>query len=412
MAQVEKLNSDTKTAWEAELLSGLIKAMCGASPASCANYLASEEALNAALDNLKTYVTEVLTQDLRNKIIEQFPLGEYNALLQTIVNTLIDAAFGDNTVEPDWEPVLIAIRTIALDEAIEELQKEVSQAVVASIVDTAINDLPLSFGLTGEIKKLLQSILGSLISGDIDGDTFSLAIEKFATDLADDILTTDPNVLILAVNNVFDAVEDALNNEGIDPDVNGFLIGMARELTLLAIPKKVNHVLVTYNMETDDVVAVLVKYGVYYVILKDYCIDDIQLGLELLLDGAMNHVPVGDNKTDWTIVMDTSDFPTLRGIVGDLQDNAWDAIRVQNAISEWAQQMEELSEMLAAIKEPLKVLAPFSSALEEAKESIDLLIGILDTMQILPNAISFGLKVESLDILGDSAESMHQALFY
>jgi hypothetical protein len=405
--QVEKIGNDTAADWALEATSAVIEILMAAM--GQVEFTLQKEALETAIDQLIEYASTELTHDLRNKIIEKLPLGDYNDLLKTIVNTLIDAAFGDNASQPDWEPVFDAARAIALDKAIEEVQSQVSGAVV-DIVETTIQDLPLSGSLTTEIKTLVQTILTAFISGDIQGSTFSQAIEDFAAGLADDVLTTEPVFIANAVYNAFDAVDDALDDAGVDPDINGFLVGMARDLTLLAIPEKENGS-VKFDMDTDAVVSVLIKYGVYYVILKDYCIDDMQTGLEQLLDGAQNHVPVGDNDNDWRLAM-LFDFQDYRGIIGNLQDTAWDALRLQNAITEWANQMQQLCNFLGAISEPLDMFANLWPDLQDTADDVHAFIAVLDGMQILANATSFGLKVDSLDTFGDRAAPMYQTLFY
>jgi hypothetical protein len=405
--QVEKIGNDTTEDWIRELASGLMTIVDVL--ITHGEFTLQKEALETAVHELLIYASTELTQDLRKKVIEQLPLGDYNDLLKIIVNTLIDAAFGDNASEPDWEPVFDAARAIALDKAIEEVQLQVTEAVV-DIVETTIQDLPLSGSLTSELKTLVQTILKAFISGDIQESTFSQAIEDFAASLADDILTVEPVFIANAVYNVFDAVDDALKDEGVDPDISGFLVGMSRDLTLLAIPKK-EGADVKFDMNTDAVVSVLVKYGVYYVILKDYCIDDIQAGLDQLLYGAMNHVPVGDSDNDWTSAM-YSDFVDYREIIRNLQGTAWDALRLQNDITEWANQMKNLCDLLDDISVPLDFLANLWPDLQDTADDVHSFIAVLDGMQILANAISFGLKVDSLDTFGDRAAPMHQTLFY
>ena len=193
-------------------------------------------------------------------------------------------------------------------------------------------------------------------------------------------------------------------------DIREFLVGMARELTLCAIPALQGES-VSYNLDTDAVVNILIKYGVYYVILKDFFIDEISSGLEQALDEAQNHVPAGDERYDWNASM-SSDFWNYRNLLRDVQDTAWDALKAQEAISDWARQMQELCELLDAISEPLDFFANFWPELKDTADDVHAFIAILDGFQILPNSISFGLKVECLDTFGNLAETMYQAAFY
>ena len=405
--EVNKIGNNTDADWAAEIASGAMEALLVLM--GQVQFNLEKEALELAIDRLLEYAADEITQELRDKIIEQFPLGDYHGLLQTIINTLIDTDFGGDAFPPDWDAVITAVRAITLDQAIVEVQHQVVGSV-AGIIETAIQGLPLSGCLTEEIKTLINTILTALISGDIDGDTFSTALETFAVNLADDVLTAAPDAIAFAVSTTYDTVADALNDAGVDPDISGFLVGMARDLTLQAIPQNDSGV-AQFNVDTDAVVSVLIKYGVYYVILKDYCIDDLQEGLDQLLAGAMGHVPAGDDRWDWVPAMEY-DFRDYAEIVRDLQATAWGALRVQDAINEWAEQMAHLCELLGAISEPLDVIAALWPDLQDTADDVHGFIAVLDGMQILANATSFGLKASSLDTFGDQGRPMHQTLFY
>ena len=398
---VNKIGEDTDADWAAEIASGALEVLMALMGQESLNV--TKDALKTAIDELVPYVANELTQELRDKIIEQLPLGDYNGLLQIIVNTLIDADFGGDNF--DWDAVISAVKTITLDQAIVAVQDQVTGAVT-DIIGTALQDLPLSGSLTEELKTLINTILTALINGDDLGT----ALETFAASLADDVLNAAPETISAAVNTAFNTVGAALNDAGVNADVSGLLVGMARDLTLQAIPQN-NGGTAQFNVDTDAVVSVLIKYGVYYVILKDYCINDIQAGLDQMLTDAKGHTPAGDDRWDWDPAM-YHDFDDYSNIVEDLQETAWDALRLQNKINEWAKQMDHLCEMMKAISDPLDVIANIYPDLKDTARDVHAFIEVLDGMQILANATAFGLEVDSLDTFGNRAAPMHQALFY
>ena len=405
--EVNKIGQDTEADWAAEIASGAMEVLLALM--GQVQFDAQKAALELAIQELLAYAADEITQELRDKVIEQFPLGDYSELLQKLINTLIDADFGDTVSQPDWDAVIEAVRTIALDKAIAVVQEKVGDAV-GGIIETALQDLPLSGSLTEEVKTLVQTILTAFLNGDIQSDTFSTALETFANNLADDVISAGKDLVGNAVANSFDAVAEALADAGVDPDVSGLLVGMARDLTLQALPDNDNGS-ASFNIDTDAVVSVLIKYGVYYVILKDYCIDDLQEGLDALLAGAMGHVPAGDDRWDWVPAME-SDFEDYTDIVRDLQASAWSALRIQEAINAWAEQMAHLCDLLDAISGPLDVIAAVYPDLQDTADDVHAFIAVLDGLQILANATSFGLKVDSLDTFGNQAQPMHQTLFY
>jgi hypothetical protein len=401
VVQIEAIHDDTLEDWLLELASGLLTIIDVL--ITHGEFTIQKELLEEALDNLVTYIAEQLTQDLRAKIIEQFPIGDYSELLEKIVNYLIDAAFGGSTSEPDWEPVLEAVQAIAIDEAMDFVQEQALGILVDDLIQISI----LDDEITQAVKALIKDILEAFLS---DSDQFDEAFEEFAQGIGAYITTYDEETIAATVNDVFEQVDAALEAEGAPIDVRDFLVGMARELTLLAIPNN-DGGSVNYEIDTDTVVSVLIKYGVYYVILKDYFIDEITSGLEQTLIEAESYVVSdGTGFPEWAFEMQ-SDFFDYCGYVKDVQDDAWSALSEQDAITEWAKGIQNLCDALGAISEPLDLFANLWPDLQDTAENVHACIAILDGFQILANAISFGLKVDCLDTFGNQAEPMYQAVF-
>ena len=404
--QVKKMQEDTTEDWLRELASILIEIVDVI--ITRGEFTIQKELLDEALNRLLDYAAEKLTVDLREKIIEQFPLGDYSELLKQIVNYLIDAAFGDGTSEPDWEGVFQAVKALTMDRALETVKEKAGGALIDAALDRALRGTIGDDNLTRSVKRLVRDIIEALMGNNMEND-FSRAFETFARGMADHVAGHGNDTLVAVVNKVFDAVDTELKAAGAPVDLREFLVGMARELALNAIPK-VEGGSVSFRINTDQVVAVLIKYGVYYVILKDYFIDEINRGLEETLKEARNHVPEGGERYDWRLSMYRV-FWDYRKLIGQVQDTAWDALRTQEALTEWARQMQELCDILKAISEPLDFLANIWPDLKKTAENVHAFIAVLDGFQILANAISFGLKVDCLDTFGNMAEPMYQTVF-
>ncbi len=402
--EVNKINNDTASAWETALT---VLVEIADVLFTHGEFTALKESVKQGLDELSKYITNGLTQELRSKIIEQFPLGDYTELLTTMVNYLIDAPFGGSTSEPDWDAVISAVQEIALGAAMEAVWDEARDRVLDNVVDQAVDITILDDAFTKTVKKLIKDILEAFMSDDA-GKGIGNALEEFADGVGEYVATIDNATIVATVDGIFDEARSSMQAAGVPVDVREFLVGMARELTLLAIPSEVNGT-VNYDISTDAVVKVLIKYGVYYVILKDYFIDEIQGGLEQTLADAQSFVPL-DDWDDWQSDM-MLDFRAYHEYVDDVQQGAWDAIRAQDPIEEWVEQMEELSGLLADISEPLDTIANVFADLKPAARNLHRLSVILDNFQILGNGISFGLKVDSLDSFGNQAPVMAGAIF-
>ncbi len=405
--QVEKIQETTTEEWLRELASILIEVVDVL--ITHGEFTAQKELLDAALDKLFVYLIEKLTTDLRKKIIEQFPAGDYTELLVTIVNYLIDAAFGGESSEPDWDGVYEALKAITLDKALETVKQEATDYLIDAALDRALRVNFFDDQVTGTVKRLVRDIIDALMSDDME-QGFETSFESFGEGMKDSVLSYGNETITNAIDTVFDTVDDELAKEGVPLDVREFLVGMARDLTRLAVPA-IKGEDVSYHLDTDAVVDILIKYGVYYVILKDFFIDEISSGLDRALYEAQNFVPTGEDRYDWSKSME-SDFRNYRKLVDGVQGEAWDSLRVQEAISEWAEQMQELCELLEEISAPLDFFANFWPDLKDTADDVHAFIAVLDGFQILPNSISFGLKVDCLDTFGNKAEPLYKAAFY
>jgi hypothetical protein len=400
--QVEKLHDTTKTSWQASLdaLTALIDIFF-----TKGEFTLNKEALEQALQKLIEYASGELQQQLKKYIIDHFPQGEgYTQLLVTIVETCIDANFGGGS-EPDWSAVLEAAKKLAMDTALYEVQDLLEDNFLDLLFRDSLFEAPLERAIRGLVKDVVRGFTTENGFENIDK-----TLEKFAQDIGAYVLNGDRDTIVAEVQSVYDELDERMRAEDIPAEVRDFLVGMARDLCLLAIPTVTGSGSLDYTIDSDEVVAVLIKHGVYNVVLRHYFIDEVNNDLCQALAQAKTAQPPGKDRGDWEHSLSNA-FSDYRGLVGDLQEQAWNALSTQDDIEEWANCLEGLVSLLDAISIPLDFFADLYPSLKDTADAVHEFIVVLDGVQILTRAIEFGLKVDSLDTFGKKAEPMYQAVF-
>lgn len=145
-------------------------------------------------------------------------------------------------------------------------------------------------------------------------------------------------------------------------------------------------------------------------ILKPYYINKAKASLYAALESAKNYMPQGKEPDDWERGM-RSDFYEYREIVNSVQDKAWKALRIQEAIENWAEGLKGLVNILDFLADALDTLATFYPPFRDEAKAVHGIIAALDGIQIVPKAIEFGLEVDCIDTLGNRAELLSKAAF-
>ncbi|MBO3808169.1 MAG: hypothetical protein FGF50_01025 [Candidatus Brockarchaeota archaeon] len=154
----------------------------------------------------------------------------------------------------------------------------------------------------------------------------------------------------------------------------------------------------------------VVEKGFVENVLKPYYINKARIGLYAALESAKSYVPQGENYNDWEQGM-FWDFYEYRGTVDSVQDEAWEALKVQEAIENWAEGLEGLVSILDFLADALDTLAAFYPPFKDEAKAVHGLIATLDGIQIVSKAVEFGLEVDCINTLGNRAESLSQVAF-
>lgn len=196
-------------------------------------------------------------------------------------------------------------------------------------------------------------------------------------------------------------------------DFGDLVLGLARDLLVQVIPKVVSpgSMGLSYAIDTDAVVDALVAHGFHHVMLKRCYVEKACASLWEVLERARTYVPEGQEPDDWERAMRNWDFYDYGRIVGSVQDPAWNAMRTQGDIENWAETLETLADILDYVADALDVLATFYPPFEDEAQAVHGLTAALDGIQILPRAVELGLTVQCLDMFGEKAESLARTAF-
>lgn len=145
-------------------------------------------------------------------------------------------------------------------------------------------------------------------------------------------------------------------------------------------------------------------------ILKPYYIEKAKAGLYAALANARNYTPKGQPPDDWERGM-RDDFHEYRQIVDSVQDTAWNALKTQSDIENWANRITGFKNVLDTLVTALDNIAAFYPPFKDEAKAVHGLIAALDGIQILPKAIEFGLEVDCIDTLGNKVGSLSQTAF-
>lgn len=388
--QIKAFHEATELSWEEVLAEiGLdIITLGGATEARAT----VEKCLEALFD----YVESELLPELIEEVMEQIPAGPYKPFLGIIINTCMGAELDS------WDSVIETAKTLLLDQVLEEVRQSIAQ----NFAKTIFSGLKPHTSLEKALVNVVRDAITELLEGSLDN--FDRALEKFAQNTGSYVQKEGREQVVTAVTAIMDKVEQKL----APGDARDFLLGMAEDLLLQAIPNmKGTPPKLDYSIDSDAVAKVLVKHGLYYVVLKDYYVDKARDGMMVTLERARSYVPDGETPYDWETDMREWAFSDYRSIMRDLQDYAWDSLEFQEDVRDWYEGLEGLVEILEPLAEALDTLGRVHPAFDDIAAALHAFIAVLDGIKIIPRAIEFGLQIQALDMFGNSIEPLYQTIF-
>ena len=371
------------------------------------NKIAIEEGLEALIK----YAGGALLEDLKDLVCDELADNDYNGLLCTLVNVAADLPKA--TEDGDWSIILEPLKELAFNIALDEVR----DLVADNFVDLVFADLDLSDPLQNDLKGFVKDVLEAITSSEgfenFD-ETLSSFVSSVVQHAGEQYYAENRTDIVAAVNDLFEDIKSAADEQLVGMEgagfVRDFLIGMAQDMALAALPEVKDDGSIDTKLNPDILAKVLIKHTLHHLFLKNYFIDDVNDGLNQALLMARNYVPAGEDRSDWTRAM-SRDFFDYREAVDDLQNVAWDALEAQDDINDWASALDALVAILKPLAVALDFMATFYPPLEETANEVDNFVAVLDGVQVISTAIEFALRVDSLDTFGDRSEDLYLFAF-
>jgi len=408
IAEVEAIQETTEFDWESGL--GILLEIAY-DIVTKGEFTIKKIAVEEGLEALLKYAGGELLEELKVLVCSELADKDYQDLLCTLVD--VASKLPTAAEDGDWSVILEPLQKLAFNIALDQVRGLITD----NFVEIIFSDLDLSNQLQNDLKGFVKDILTAMTS-ESGFDNFDGVIESFIENViqhaGEQFFADNRDDVIAAIKGIFESLHDAvdaeLGNTAAASFVSGFLLGMAEDMALSALPRVNENGSINYKPNGDALVSVLIKHTLYHLFLKDFFVDEAIAGLHLALENAMTFDPAGDGSYDWGRELNR-DFHDYRSIMSDLQDTAWNALETQDAINSWATALQGL----VGILEPLGVALDFMGAIyppmKDTAERVHAFIAVLDGIQIVSTAIEFGLRVDSLDTFGDIADELSLTAF-
>lgn len=408
--EIRKLKKSTEKSWQENLTATVLKIVYAV--ITQGRFTALETMLQEGLNRLIDYASGYAVDEIRQAILAQFPRNEMFEVLTALFEECLVHTFNQDGGGPDWDRLLQATVKMGIGAALDEVRRLAAEG----FVDAAFSSFDLDDPIAGEVKQLVREVLRALTTVVLDeGDGMKIlgdAMEQFASGVGDYLLETGREELLARVDDVFDRVEGAMRQAGVPAIVCDFLVGFARDLLLEAVPQAQEFYgtrYVDFDVDTDRVIDVMIKHGLYNVVLRWYYTERAIRAVGRVMHNARAYVPAGEGRLDWGTDM-VRDFSALRTRVHDVQAAAVNALTFQDHVGDWAEGLEFLESILQLIEVPLDSIASIYPPLQEAADAVHGLIIALNATELITRAVNFGLKVNQLNDLGKQAGDIYQTV--
>lgn len=408
IAEVEALHETTKFGWEDAL--GILLEIAY-DVVTKGEFTAKKIAIEEGLDALIEYASTELIDDLKDLVCDELADKDYHGLLCTLVD--VASKLPSAAEDGDWSVILEPLRKLAFNIALDQVRTLIAD----NFVDAIFSDLDLSNPLERDLKGFVKDILTAMTS-EAGFDNFDRVLEKFVENIlqhaGEQFYADNREGFVAAIEGIFDrlrgAVDEELGQTEAASFVSGFLLGMAEDLALAALPTVKDNGDVRHKPNGHALASVLIKHTLYHLFLKDYFVDDATAGLHMALTNAREFNPAEEDYYRWEKAMHR-DFSDYRSMMRDLQETAWNALESQEDINNWATSLEALGAILKPLAVALDFMGAIYPPMKDTAERVHTFNAVLDGIQIVSTAIEFGLRVDSLDTFGNIADDLSLTAF-
>lgn len=405
--EIVALEDGIQLDWKQALVAGALKALYA---------VLSQGRINALLDTMEQLLNDLITY-ASSEVFDEL-IGVITDHLESLGGpAAVSADFVTIGVElmrdmegDDWEANRDKLWEAAARLGLQSALHAARWASEEWVFEEAFDDLAFEDELTHAMWELLEEIVEAAWSPD-GFDDFDARLESWARNVGSYLWNHNREEIATAADEVFDRLDRALEGR-VPARVRDFIVGFMRDLALSNIPH-MRQGAVVYDFDANEVIALLVKHAVYNIVLRDFYVDEIQRGLSGALAMARRAVaatPDDDSFYHWKLDMN-GDFADYRAEVGSLQDVAWEALSEHEAVEHWAESMIALRQILTPLSETVDVVATAYPPLEPTAENLHSFLAVLNTLEVVTDAVEFGLKVKSLETFGDHAETLYRQAY-
>lgn len=406
--QIKQLRAGLDLDWKQQIVAGMLKVIYGVLTEGRFN--AVLEAVQHGLTALINYAASEAFDDTIDLVLDKFEElgapGQAGAYVRILVKLVKEIA-SDNDA---------AAKRAALWEAAREMGLRVALDATAAlvkdqVVDRAFAELELDTPLQRSLKALVLELVDAAFSEN-GFDDFDQRLDDWAQQVGVILLEENRDDILAAIDDIFDRLNSALRGK-IPESGRDFVLGFLHDMALANVPVVKGNRIV-HKFDRGQVIESLVRHGVYNIILKQLYVDEMRRGLFAALAGArawaVREPDAGTGRGDWAHEM-SNDFFDYRDLVGPMQQEAWNALALQDALLGWAQGLEGLVQILEPLSSALDVVAEVYPPLQQTAENVHGFIAVLDGLQVVATAVQFGLKVKCLRTFGNQAEQLYLPAF-
>jgi len=406
--EVEGLQSKTDEQWR-QAVNKLLDILYGIADAvlSKGQFTIRKQAVEQGLEALLEYASRELVPEIKDAVIDELPLGEWNGLAKAIIQHLIDQEF------ENWDDVIETAQQLAIRQAVNEVGDR--------LADTFAREICQGIGASDTQQKTLVPLVERLIDAFCSTDTDSGdegfagladALESFAQDV---VRQVGPSVIESQRAQVKESIDTLFREakgqvpNGLPGTVVQFLLEMVQDLAGEAV-MSVNVQTGQCELDNDRVTDILMHNAFYFVALKNFYVDEARLGLEVTLARARAWQPPSTKRTDMMKGLN-SGTQGARGVVRYLQDDAWRAMAVQDKVANWIAALKLLGRILEPLGDGLKFFAKFYPNLDDVAEGVKTFGATVNGLQITTQAVELGLRLDCLDDFGGWTQKIYPAVY-
>lgn len=408
IAEVRALEESTDLEWQ-DALGALLE--IGYDILTGGSFTINKELIEKGLEALIEYAARELIEELIDQVCDKLK----DDTIGSIVCALVDVAskLPSSVEEEGWDAAAEAIGDLALDAALDAVRAELA----GGFVDQVFSRLDISDALQRSLAPPVKDLIAAVSAGRGISD-FGSTLEKFGRDIVQRLgaqrYAESREKIADAIGDIFEAlrraVEAELGQTALASQVNGWLLGIAEDSALAALPAVKPGGKITYNLDGRAFTDLIITHTLCQLVLNDYFVGKAAPALEGVLDRAMSSKPSGADYWEWQRGL-SNDFRACRQAIAALIDNAWDALETQKEVKKWAEGLSGLVAILEPLGGALDFMAALYPPLEDTAKAVHGFTAALDAVQIIPEAIELGLRIDSLQMLGQESMGLGALAF-